>query len=66
MFGEASRNERQENLEDALADIRKKFGTGSIHLGAYENPEIGVSLYKSERTRRKRDESKSSDFDENL
>ena len=66
MFGEAKENEKQENLEDALADIRKKFGTGSIHLGAYENKDIGVSLYKSEKPKKKSIESKFSDFDEDL
>ena len=66
MFGEAKENEKQENLEDALADIRKKFGTGSIHLGAYENKDIGVSLYKSEKPKKKFTESKFSDFDEDL
>ena len=36
------RPDKQELVEDALAAIRNKHGKGSIHLGCYENPDIGV------------------------
>ena len=45
IFGEGGGDPKQEALEDAMADIRKKFGKGSIHLGAYENKELGIGLY---------------------
>ncbi len=36
------RPDKQELVEDALVAIRSKHGKGSIHLGCYENPDIGV------------------------
>ena len=33
---------KQEAVEDALTEIRRKHGRGSISLGCYENPDIGV------------------------
>ena len=36
------RPDKQELVEDALAAIRTKHGKGSIHLGCYQNEEIGV------------------------
>ena len=50
IFGESGGDPKQEALEDAMADIRKKFGTGSIHLGAYEHPELGIGLYGKHHT----------------
>ena len=37
------KDRRQEAVEDAMAKIRQKHGRGSITLGCYENPEIGVT-----------------------
>ncbi|MBO5270717.1 MAG: hypothetical protein J6B77_08020, partial [Clostridia bacterium] len=45
IFGESGGDEKQEALEGALADIRKKFGNASIHLGAYENEDLGIGAY---------------------
>lgn len=45
IFGECDAHPKQEAIESTLADIRKKFGTGSIHLGAYENQAIGTYPY---------------------
>ena len=35
-------NDKQENVEKAIANIRGKHGRTSIRLGCYENPEIGT------------------------
>ena len=35
-------NDKQENVEKAIANIRGKHGRASIRLGCYENPEIGT------------------------
>jgi hypothetical protein len=34
--------DRQESVELAMADIRRKHGSASIRLGCYENAEIGT------------------------
>ena len=49
IFGSSGSDPKQEALEGAMADIRKKFGTGSIHLGAYESPELGIGRYGKKR-----------------
>jgi len=36
------KNDKQETIEKAMADIREKHGRTSIHLGCYENPAIGT------------------------
>ena len=41
--GESSANsERQEKIEDAIADIRKKHGRNSINLGYTNIEEMGI------------------------
>lgn len=45
IFGESESSEKQEALEGAIDGIRKKFGKGVIHLGAYENRELGIGAY---------------------
>lgn len=42
----ADRNERQEKLEAALLDIRRKKGIDSIYRGMYDERELGVSNRK--------------------
>ena len=44
-FEESAQGEKQERLEGAIGSIRQKFGKGSIHLGAYENAELGIGAY---------------------
>ena len=39
---DASENDKREAVEKAMADIRGKHGRASIHLGCYDNPEIGT------------------------
>ncbi len=39
---EAPKNDKREAVEKALTDIRGRHGRASIHLGCYDNPEIGV------------------------
>lgn len=56
IFGENRDDPRQEALESTMADIRKKFGKGSIHLGAYENPELGIGLYGKHREPKEKNE----------
>lgn len=53
IFGGGGSDPKQEAIENAMADIRKKFGTGSIHLGSYENAEIGIGLYGKPRRKQK-------------
>ena len=45
IFRESESNEKQESLESAIDGIRRKFGKGVIHLGAYENRELGIGAY---------------------
>ena len=43
MFDEVDeRREKQEKIEDTMADIRAKLGHGAIRFGYYRNEEIGV------------------------
>jgi len=43
MFSVAdNRNDKQETVEKAMADIRGKHGRASIQLGCYQNPDIGT------------------------
>lgn len=39
---EDSKSDKREAMEKAMADIRDKHGRASIHLGCYDNPEIGT------------------------
>ena len=39
-------NDKQESVEKAMADIRCKHGHASIHLGCFENAEIGTDHSK--------------------
>lgn len=36
--------DKQENVEETMAEIRRRFGADSIRLGVFENPEIGTGL----------------------
>lgn len=44
--GETERNEKQEKLEQALLNIRRKKGVDSIYRGMYDERELGVSNRK--------------------
>ena len=48
MFSDShsSKQEKQESVERAMADIRDKHGRTSIRLGCYENAEIGTDRHK--------------------
>ena len=37
-----TQTDKREAMEKAMADIRGKHGRASIHLGCYDNPDIGV------------------------
>lgn len=39
---------REERVEGALSEIRRKHGTGSISLGLFDNDEIGVHHHREE------------------
>ena len=42
LFLDTAEEDKRESVEQAVADIRGRFGSGSIHLGLYENEEIGT------------------------
>jgi hypothetical protein len=44
--GETEHNEKQEKLEAALMDIRRKKGIVSIYRGMYDERELGVTNRK--------------------
>ena len=44
----ATSDERQEKIEDAIADIRKKYGRNSINLGYTNTEEMGIGTLRRE------------------
>ena len=46
MGGTAANKEKQERLEAAVDDLRRKYGDGSVTLGYQENREIGLGRGK--------------------
>ena len=58
-FESEGSNERQERLEGAIGEIRQRLGKGSIHLGAYESPELGIGAFGRDRSEKTTKKSKS-------
>ena len=43
------KREKQEKIEDTMAEIRARMGKGAIRFGYYRNDEIGVSDHTAPR-----------------